>query len=185
MQHRGMQIVNLEFLVHGLIYPTPVPAFPFRGVHCPKMIDGTVHAGPNAVLSLKRGGYKKTDVSLRDATEILAFPGFWRLASRHVKHGLAEVIRPWSRAAFLHSLQRLIPNIRNNDIKPSPAGVRAQALKNTGELVDDFLIVEEFSGIHIINAPSPAATSSLEIAKHLVHRIASRFPIKKIFTQGN
>ena len=176
---------SARHLVHGLIYPIPDPAFPFLGVHFTKMIDGNVHAGPNAVLSLKREGYKKTDVNLRDATEILAFPVFWRLASRHVKHGLAEVIRSWSRAAFLHSLQRLIPNIRNNDIKPSPAGVRAQALKNTGELVDDFLIVEEFSGIHIINAPSPAATSSLEIAKHLVHRIASRFPIKKIFTQGN
>ena len=176
---------SARHLVHGLIYPIPDPAFPFLGVHFTKMIDGNVHAGPNAVLSLKREGYKKTDVNLRDATEILAFPGFWRLASRHVKHGLAEVIRSWSRAAFLHSLQRLIPNIRNNDIKPSPAGVRAKALKITGELVDDFLIVEEFSGIHIINAPSPAATSSLEIAKHLVHRIASRFPIKKIFTQGN
>jgi len=176
---------SARHLVHGLIYPIPDPAFPFLGVHFTKMIDGNVHAGPNAVLSLKREGYKKTDVNLRDATEVLAFPGFWRLARRHVKHGLAEVIRSWSRAAFLHSLQRLIPNIRNNDIKPSPAGVRAQALKNTGELVDDFLIVEEFSGIHIINAPSPAATSSLEIAKHLVHRIASRFPIKKIFTQGN
>ena len=176
---------SARYLVRGLIYPVPDPTFPFLGVHFTKMIDGAVHAGPNAILSLKREGYKKSDVNLWDTAEVLAFPGFWRLAGRHVKNGLAEVIRSFSRTAFLHSLQRLIPNIRSSDIQPSPAGVRAQALTNTGELVDDFLIVEEASGIHIINAPSPAATSSLEIAKHLVNRITSRLPMKKPFTRGN
>ena len=172
-------------LVRGLIYPVPDPAFPFLGVHFTRMIDGAVHAGPNAVLSLKREGYRKTDVSLWDTAEVLAFPGFWRLARKHVKNGLAEVVRSFSRTAFVHSLRRLIPNIQDSDVEPSPAGVRAQALTPTGELVDDFLIVEQESSIHVINAPSPAATSSLEIAKHLVHRITSRLPMKKPFTRGS
>ena len=152
-------------LVKGLIYPVPNPDFPFLGVHFTRMIDGTVHAGPNAVLSLKREGYKKTDFNLRDFAEVMSYPGFWKLAAKHADEGIKEIIRSFSKAAFVKSLQQLIPEVRSEDGVPTHAGVRAQALMNDGKLVDDFLIVKGQNSVHVCNAPSPAATSSLEIGK--------------------
>ncbi|NJR38465.1 MAG: L-2-hydroxyglutarate oxidase [Leptolyngbyaceae cyanobacterium CSU_1_4] len=158
-------------LVKGLIYPVPNPDFPFLGVHFTRMIDGSVHAGPNAVLSLKREGYHKTDFDLRDFAEVMTFPGFWKLAAKHADEGIQEIIRSFSKAAFVRSLQRLIPEVQMDDVVPTHAGVRAQALMNDGKLVDDFLIIDGENSMHVCNAPSPAATSSLEIGKAIVDRI--------------
>ncbi|MDY7012145.1 MAG: L-2-hydroxyglutarate oxidase [Cyanobacteriota bacterium] len=160
-----------RYLVKTLIYPVPNPAFPFLGVHFTKMVDGGVHAGPNAVLSLKREGYQKQDFDLRDFTEIMTYPGFWKLAARHANEGLKEIARSLSKAAFTRSLQRLIPEINSEDLVPTHAGVRAQALTHEGKLVEDFLIVKGNSSLHICNAPSPAATSSLEIGKAVVEQL--------------
>ena len=160
-------------LVKGLIYPVPNPAFPFLGVHFTRMIDGSIHAGPNAVLGLKREGYKKTDFDLGDFTEVMTYPGFWKLAAKHWQEGLQEVVRSLSKAAFVRSLQQLIPEVTADDIVPNPAGVRAQALKNDGALVEDFLIEEGLNSLQVLNAPSPAATASLEIGK----AIAAKVPI--------
>lgn len=160
-----------RYLVNTLIYPVPNPDFPFLGVHFTKMIDGSVHAGPNAVLSFKREGYKKTDFNLRDFAEIMTYPGFWKLAAKNADEGIQELIRSFSKAAFLHSLQKLIPEVKAEDIVPTHAGVRAQALKNDGKLVDDFLIVQGKNSVHVCNAPSPAATSSLEIGKAIAQAI--------------
>lgn len=158
-------------LVKNLIYPVPNPDFPFLGVHFTRMIDGTVHAGPNAVLALAREGYEKTDVNLKDLGETLAFPGFWRLASRNYKEGAKEVWRSLSKAAFVRSLQRLIPEVRPEDVVPTHAGIRAQALTTDGALVDDFLIVRGDRSVHVCNAPSPAATASLEIGTAVVDQL--------------
>jgi L-2-hydroxyglutarate oxidase len=160
-----------RYLVKGLIYPVPNPAFPFLGVHFTRMIDGSVHAGPNAVLSLKREGYKKTDFDLRDFTEVMTYPAFWKLAAKHADEGIKEIIRSFSKAAFVRSLQQLIPEVQAEDIVPTHAGVRAQALMNNGNLVDDFLIVQGANSVHVCNAPSPAATSSIEIGKAIVAQI--------------
>ncbi len=164
-----------RYLVKGLIYPVPNPAFPFLGVHFTRMIDGSVHAGPNAVLSLKREGYKKTDFDLKDFAEVMTYPGFWKLAAKHADEGIQEIIRSFSKAAFVRSLQRLIPEVQSEDLVPTHAGVRAQALMNDGKLVDDFLIVKGQNSIHVCNAPSPAATSSLEIGKAVTEQIAEQF----------
>jgi L-2-hydroxyglutarate oxidase len=164
-------VPSKRHLVKTLIYPVPNPSFPFLGVHFTKMIDGSVHAGPNAVLSLKREGYKKTDIDLKDLAEVMAYPGFWKLASKHADEGFKEIIRSFSKAAFVKSLQRLIPEVRSEDVVPTHAGVRAQALMDNGSLVDDFLIVNGERSIHILNAPSPAATSSLEIGKEVAKRV--------------
>jgi (S)-2-hydroxyglutarate dehydrogenase len=160
-----------RYLVKSLIYPVPDPNFPFLGVHFTKMIDGTVHAGPNAVISFDREGYHKTDVNLRDFAEIITYPGFWKLAATHADRGIQEMIRSFSKAAFVHSLQQLIPEVQADDIVPTHAGVRAQALKPDGKLVDDFLLLSEQNAIHVCNAPSPAATSSLEISKAIVRTL--------------
>lgn len=160
-----------RYLVNTLIYPVPNPSFPFLGVHFTKMIDGSVHAGPNAVLSLKREGYTKTDFDLKDFAEVMAYPGFWKLASKHADEGFKEIVRSFSKAAFVKSLQRLIPEVRSEDVIPTHAGVRAQALMENGSLVDDFLIVNGERSIHVLNAPSPAATSSLEIGKEVAKRV--------------
>lgn len=162
-----------RYLVKGLIYPVPNPAFPFLGVHFTRMIDGSIHAGPNAVLSLKREGYKKTDFDLGDFAEVMTYPGFWKLASKHWQEGWQEIVRSFSKAAFVQSLQQLIPEVTADDIVPNPAGVRAQALKNDGGLVEDFLIAEGPNSLQVLNAPSPAATASLEIGK----AIAAKVPI--------
>jgi (S)-2-hydroxyglutarate dehydrogenase len=160
-----------RYLVKTLIYPVPNPEFPFLGVHFTRMIDGSVHAGPNAVLSFKREGYKKTDFDLGDFAEVMTYPGFWKLAAKHADEGIQEMIRSFSKAAFVRSLQKLIPEVQAEDLVPCHAGVRAQALMKDGKLVDDFLIVEGQNSVHVCNAPSPAATSSLEIGKAIVARI--------------
>ncbi len=159
-------------LVKGLVYPVPNPDFPFLGVHFTRMIDGNVHCGPNAVLAFKREGYRKRDINARDLAEVLTYPGFAKLAKKHWRDGAEEMRRSFSKARFTRSLQELIPEVRSEDLEPSPAGVRAQALRRDGGLVDDFLLVEGPNALHVCNAPSPAATASLEIAKHLAARVA-------------
>lgn len=159
-------------LVKTLIYPVPNPDFPFLGVHFTKMIDGSVHAGPNAVLALKREGYFKTDFNFRDFSETMAFGGFWKLISKNLGEGMKEMHRSFFKSAFVHSLQQLIPEVRSEDLVPCKAGVRAQALFDDGRLVDDFLIVKGKSTLHVCNAPSPAATASLEIGKSIVQQIS-------------
>jgi L-2-hydroxyglutarate oxidase len=159
-------------LVRGLIYPVPDPTLPFLGVHLTRMIDGSVHAGPNAVLALRREGYRWRDVSVRDLAGTLTFPGFHRLARRYLGTGLAEVTRSLSRATFARALARLVPAIGEADLLPCQAGVRAQAIAKDGSLVDDFLIERVPHQIHVLNAPSPAATSALEIAKEIVAQVA-------------
>jgi (S)-2-hydroxyglutarate dehydrogenase len=160
-----------RFLVRNLIYPVPDPQFPFLGVHFTRMISGGVHAGPNAVLSLKREGYHRTAFDLRDCLDTMTFPGFWRLARKHARSGLEEMYRSFSKKAFVRSLQRLIPEICEEDLIPAESGVRAQALRPDGCLVDDFLIVNNTSGMHVCNAPSPAATASLEIGRIIAEQI--------------
>jgi len=132
------------------------------------MIDDAVHLGPNAVLAFKREGYRKRDFHAGELLETLGYPGFWRLALRNVGEGAHEMMRSFSKAAFVRSLQRLVPSIQKEDILPCAAGVRAQAVSPDGQMIDDFLIVRSHNAIHICNAPSPAATASLEIASHVV-----------------
>jgi len=154
-------------LVRGLIYPVPDPQFPFLGVHLTKMIDGSVHAGPNAVLALAREGYTWGKIRPRDVFDTVTYPGLWRLARKHFGYGMTEVRRSLSKKRFAQSLARLVPAVRPDDLVPAGAGVRAQAIGRDGALVDDFLIVSQDRQVHVLNAPSPAATSSLEIAKHI------------------
>jgi L-2-hydroxyglutarate oxidase len=135
------------------------------------MIDGSIHAGPNAVLSLKREGYRKQDVDLRDMVEVFSYPGFWRLVAKHGWVGMQEMVRSFSKEAFVRSLQKLIPEVQGNDLVPAEAGVRAQALMGDGKLVDDFLLVRGENAVHVCNAPSPAATASLAIGKEVVEQI--------------
>ena len=155
-------------LVNTLVYPVPNPEFPFLGVHFTKMIDGSVHAGPNAVPALKREGYTWRDVDRRDVAEVLRYPGFWKLARKHWDEGAKEIWRSLNKKAFVRSLQALVPEVTADDVVPTHAGVRAQALRADGALVDDFLVVRGPGSVHVCNAPSPAATSSLEIAKAVV-----------------
>jgi L-2-hydroxyglutarate oxidase len=162
---------NRRHLVKTLIYPVPDPEFPFLGVHLTRMIDGSIHAGPNAVLAFKREGYHKTDINLGDLYEILTFPGFWKMARKHFRMGLMEMYRSLSRKAFLKSLQRLVPDINDGDLVPTHSGVRAQALMPDGKLVDDFLIVNGRNSIHVCNAPSPAATASLKIGEVVAEKL--------------
>ncbi|NWF50929.1 MAG: L-2-hydroxyglutarate oxidase [Ignavibacteriaceae bacterium] len=164
-----------EYLVKNLIYPVPDPQYPFLGVHFTRMIRGGVEAGPNAVLALKREGYRKKDLSPKDIFELLTYSGFWKMASKHYKMGLGEFYRSFSKNAFVKALQKLIPEIEHNDIEAGGAGVRAQALEPNGKLVDDFRIVETEKMIHVLNAPSPAATASISIGKFISDLI-----IKKI-----
>jgi L-2-hydroxyglutarate oxidase LhgO len=163
-------IASKEHLVRTLIYPVPDPAFPFLGVHFTRMVGGGVEAGPNAVLALKREGYRWGDVSVRDALETLAYRGFRRLARRHWRMGLMEVWRSWSKPAFVRALQRLVPEVQEEDLEPAGAGVRAQALDPEGTLVDDFRIEDRPGEIHVLNAPSPAATASLAIGDLIASR---------------
>ncbi|TFC19836.1 L-2-hydroxyglutarate oxidase [Cryobacterium algoritolerans] len=154
-------------LVRGLIYPVPDPALPFLGVHLTRMIDGSVHAGPNAVLALSREGYDWRTVNLRDSIDAISYPGFLRMASRHIRTGVGEVARSFSQRLFARSLARLVPEIGRGDIVRAGAGVRAQAVRRNGALADDFVIQRAPRQVHVLNAPSPAATSALEIARHI------------------
>lgn len=157
-----------QSLVNGLIYPVPDPRFPFLGVHLTKMIDGSVHAGPNAVLALAREGYRWRDIRVGELAGSLAWPGLWRLGARNVVPGAKEMLRSASKSLFARSLSELVPGIEAKDLVPAKAGVRAQAMNRDGSLVDDFSIQRGPRQIHVLNAPSPAATCALEIATHIV-----------------
>jgi (S)-2-hydroxyglutarate dehydrogenase len=158
-------------LVRSLVYPVPNPNFPFLGVHFTRMIDESVHAGPNAVLAFKREGYRRTDIDCADLFEILAFSGFWKLARKYYRDGMMEVARSVSKRAFVKSLQQLVPEVTKDDLIPTNSGVRAQALMPDGKLVDDFLIVNGKNSIHVCNAPSPGATASLEIGRFIANQV--------------
>ena len=164
-----------EHLCRTLIYPVPDPAFPFLGVHFTRMIEGGVECGPNAVLAFAREGYHKTDLNIRDLAESLTYPGFLRLAAKYWRTGCGEMWRSISKQAFVRALQRLVPDIRAEHLEPAPAGIRAQALARDGSMVDDFLIEQQGRIVNVLNAPSPAATSSLNIAQSIFDRLASKF----------
>jgi L-2-hydroxyglutarate oxidase len=159
-------------LVRGLIYPVPDPRFPFLGVHFTRRINGTVDAGPNAVLALHREGYRHSDISVRDLAGALAFPGFWRMTAKHWRSGFDEFRRSLSKRAFTRALQRLVPSVQEKDLVPGKSGVRAQALQRDGTLVDDFSFVRSDRMLHVLNVPSPAATASLMIGKAVVDMAA-------------
>jgi L-2-hydroxyglutarate oxidase len=154
-------------LVRNLIYPVPDPEFPFLGVHFTRRVSGEVEAGPNAVLAFRREGYSRTSFSLRDTLSTFSRPGFWRLAQRYWRIGMGEFYRSFNKAAFVRALQQLVPEISAADLAPGGAGVRAQALDARGALVDDFRIVEVPGQIHVLNAPSPAATASIAIGEYI------------------
>ncbi len=166
-----------QFLVKNLIYPVPDPQFPFLGVHFTRMIHGGVEAGPNAVLAFKREGYQRSSFSPGDAWEIATYNGFWRLAGKHWRMSLGEFHRSYSKQAFVKALQRLLPELRLEDVHPAGAGVRAQALEPSGALVDDFRIVEAKRMIHVLNAPSPAATASLSIGQTIAQMAETQFDL--------
>jgi (S)-2-hydroxyglutarate dehydrogenase len=171
-------------LVRGLVYPVPDPAFPFLGVHATRGLDGHVHAGPNAVLALAKEGYSWGAVHPRELLATLAWPGTLRVARRHWRYGLGEVHRSLSRAAMVRQVQRLLPDVRAEDLSPAGAGVRAQAVRRDGTLVDDFLFAEQGgvdgtgpgSVLHVLNAPSPAATAALPIGREILRRLTGDDP---------
>lgn len=167
-------------LVRALVYPVPDPAFPFLGVHATRGLDGTVHVGPNAVLALAREGYTWRTVVPRDLAGVLAYPGLWRLARRHWRYGLGEVRRSLSRPAMAERLRRMLPDVQPADLRPAGAGVRAQAVRRDGALVDDFLFVTQGTGpgsvLHVLNAPSPAATAALPIGRTILSRLGLEVP---------
>ena len=160
-------------LVHGLVYPVPDPRFPFLGVHLTRGLDGHVHAGPNAVLALAREGYRWSDVSLRDLASTLTWPGTARLVGRYWRPGFDEMVRSLSRRRFMAAAQQLVPNLDAADVTRAPAGVRAQAVDRRGALLDDFHLVDGERSLHVLNAPSPAATASLEIGALVADRVAT------------
>ncbi len=162
-----------EFLVKNLIYPVPDPGFPFLGVHFTRMIDGKIEAGPNAVLAFAREGYSRARIAPLELLDTLSYDGFWRLFSRYWKTGMNEMMRSFSKSLFTRALQDLVPAISKDDLEPGGAGVRAQALDRDGRLLDDFVIQQTEKMIHVLNAPSPAATSSPAIAKHIVSSVGT------------
>jgi len=164
-----------EYLVKNLIYPVPDPNFPFLGVHFTRMAKGGVEAGPNAVLAFSREGYKKSNINVSELAESLAWPGFQKVAAKYWRTGMGEMYRSFSKAAFTKALQKLLPEIQENDLEAGGAGVRAQACDRNGGLVDDFMILEDTSVINVCNAPSPAATSSLAIGETVSKLALARF----------
>lgn len=158
-------------LVRGLVYPVPDPAFPFLGVHLTRGVDGRVHAGPNAVLALSREGYRRRDLDLPEVAGLLRDSGVRRLARTHLRTGAAEVARSLLRGLFVRDLRRLVPSITGADLEPAPAGVRAQAVARDGTLVDDFMLLSRPGAVHVLNAPSPAATACLEIGEEIARRL--------------
>lgn len=165
-----------QHLVRSLIYPVPNPDFPFLGVHFTRMIDGSVHAGPNAVLAFAREGYSKTSLSLQDTWQTMKFRGFQKLALKHFKDGSKEIFRSLCKPVFTRSLQELVPEVRQDDLEPCESGIRAQGVDTLGNLIDDFLILETEHSLHVCNAPSPAATASLEIGKEIGRRLPDLRP---------
>lgn len=164
-----------KHLCRHLIYPVPDPQFPFLGVHFTRMIDGTVECGPNAVLAFGREAYGKLDLNLPDLLDSLAYPGFQKMAAKHWKMGMGEMWRSYNKAAFVKALRRLVPEIAAHHLEPAPAGIRAQAVTPNGALVDDFLIQTSPRIVNVCNAPSPAATASLNIGSHVVKKLAEGF----------
>ncbi len=162
-------------MVRALIYPVPDPRFPFLGVHFTRLLSGEVWAGPNAVLAFAREGYRRRDINLKDMWDVLSFPGFWKTAARFWAAGLQEMYRDYVKSAYVKTLQRYMPEITANDLTPGPSGVRAQALDADGRLVDDFVILRSENIIHVRNAPSPAATSSLPISRMIVEEAQRNF----------
>ncbi|SFD98704.1 L-2-hydroxyglutarate oxidase [Spirosoma endophyticum] len=164
-----------QYLVKNLIYPVPDPNFPFLGVHFTRMVHGGVEAGPNAVLAFQREGYTKSDINLKELFETLAWPGFQKVAAKYWQTGLGEMYRSFSKSAFTKALQELIPEVQESDLEEGGAGVRAQACDRTGGLLDDFAILETDKAINVVNAPSPAATSSLAIGQTVSQKVLARF----------
>ncbi len=160
-------------LVRNLIYPVPDPKFPFLGVHFTRLVEGGVEAGPNAVLALAREAYRKTQWNARDMADALSFPGLWKFLARHPRMAWDEGLRSLSRGLFCRSLQRLVPDLREQDLAPGGAGVRAQAISRDGDLVQDFRLVPGPRALHVLNAPSPAATASLAIGRHIAEQLES------------
>jgi L-2-hydroxyglutarate oxidase len=159
-------------LVRNLIYPVPDPQFPFLGVHFTRLIHGGIEAGPNAVLALAREGYRKTDVKLADVWDALTFSGLWRFLAKHKRMSWDELRRSFSRRLFCESLQKLVPEIRETDLAPGGAGVRAQAMSPDGNLVQDFCLLNRPRALHVLNAPSPAATAALAIGEEIANLVA-------------
>jgi L-2-hydroxyglutarate oxidase len=168
-----------EFLVRNLIYPVPDPTFPFLGVHFTRMARGGVEAGPNAVFAYAREGYRHTDVNLNDLWRTVSFRGFWAITAKYWRTGFGELYRSLSKAAFVRALQKLLPEIREQDLVPGGAGVRAQAVSASGALVDDFIIKQNQRAIHILNAPSPGATASLAIGRQILEMAEKNFSLQR------
>ena len=166
-------------LVRGLIYPVPDPRLPFLGVHFTKRINGSVEAGPNAVVALAREGYRRRDLDLGEVMDYLTYIGFWRMSMKNWKNGLREQYRSLVKGVFVRSLQRLVPEITKDDLYQASSGVRAQAVNLKGELVQDFSIVTAPGSIHVLNAPSPAATASMAISRHIVELARESFELKE------
>ncbi len=160
-------------LVRHLIYPVPDPAFPFLGVHFTRMLKGGVECGPNAVLAFAREGYRASNLNVRDLAEVAVYPGLWRFLRRYPQMAVSELLRSFSQERFCRSLQRLVPDVRTRDLIRGTAGVRAQAMNSAGDLLQDFHLVKREKALHVLNAPSPAATASLAIAEHIVSEIAA------------
>jgi L-2-hydroxyglutarate oxidase len=163
--------------VRSMIYPVPDPSFPFLGVHFTRRIEGGVWLGPNAVLAFAREGYRRTNLNVGELWNALSYRGFQNLARSYWKTGIGEMYRDFRKRAFLHALQRYMPDLRDEDLLPGPAGVRAQALSRDGKLVDDFVIHQDGNVLHVRNAPSPAATSSLAIGASIADRAADAFAL--------
>lgn len=160
-----------EHLVNNLIYPVPNPQFPFLGVHFTRLIHGGIEAGPNAVLAFAREGYRLGDISFRDMGEVLFYPGFWRFLRKYPAMAGHEFIQSLSKSLFCRALQRLVPEVQEAHLAPGGAGVRAQAMNRAGDLLQDFVLVERQDALHVLNAPSPAATASLAIGQYIVDRL--------------
>jgi L-2-hydroxyglutarate oxidase len=161
-------------LIQRHIYPIPDPALPFVGIHLTRMIDGGISVGPNAVLALAREGYDKPAFSLRDCSETLAFPGFWRMSAKYWRAGLQELGSSWVRRAYLQRVRQYCPALSLGDLRPHPAGIRAQAVRADGSFVHDFLFAGGARTLHVCNAPSPAATSAIPIGRHLVSLVQDK-----------
>jgi L-2-hydroxyglutarate oxidase LhgO len=170
-------------LVKALIYPVPDPRFPFLGVHFTRRVNGSVEAGPNALLAFRREGYTGAPPDMAEAMEMLRYPGFWKMAEKYWRMGLAEQYRSWVKPAFVKALQKMVPELTEDDLTQGGSGVRAQAVDRNGNLVDDFHFVHSRNMIHVCNVPSPAATASLEIGKEIVDMLAERFDLPSAKTK--
>jgi len=173
-------VPSKHHLIKGLVYPVADPRFPFLGVHFTRRIGGGVEAGPNAVFSFKREGYSRTSFNLGDTLSAALFPGFWKMAAKYWQSGLGEMYRSWSKGAFTRALQKLLPELTENDIQPGGSGVRAQALDRSGKLLDDFYFVWQDRFLHVCNVPSPAATASLVIGREIVARLEESADLSKV-----